>query len=302
MKKVFILFLAWCVLFQSTAFTAAYAASQEVQKESIVLLPINGQGMSENELAFFRDAVAKGLSSNYTIKYGEQVDKVVQDIFAEESKTGLDCDQTRCYRDIATMLKVNLIAKATIIPLGGDYQVSLVVYNVYENKSVMTQADVCEKCGRKQLVDKLVELASGGKGGGALTPAAMAEAKAKAAEAERRAKAEAKAEEERNAEEIRKAARERLSAAEQQRKEEAERKAAAQQKAEADRKAKADRMAAEEATSGEGGVKWYWWALGALAVGGIAAAAGGSKGGGGGSSNSTGSPPAATSAPLTVHW
>lgn len=164
-KKVFALLLAWCVLFQSTAVVVVSAASEEAQKEQIVLLPIRGQGMTENELSLYRDAVAQGLFSNYSVKYGEQVDKVIQDIFAEESMSGLECDESRCYRDIATMLNVKLIAKATIIPQAGNYQISMVIYNVYENKAVMTKVDVCKKCEIDQLLKRLVTLASAGKSG-----------------------------------------------------------------------------------------------------------------------------------------
>lgn len=162
MKKVFVLFLAWCVLFQSSAVVVASAASEDMQKEQIVLLPIKGQGLTETELSFYRDAVAQGLSTDYLVKYGEQVDKVIEDIFAEESKSGLECDESRCYRDIATVLNVKLIAKATVIPRAPDYQISMVIYNVYENRSVMTKVDICKKCSVDQLLKRLVAMASAG--------------------------------------------------------------------------------------------------------------------------------------------
>lgn len=293
MKRVFVLFLSWCVLFQSIAIVAAPAASAE-EKEQIVLLPIRGQGLTENEMSLYRDAVAQGLSTNYTVKYGDQVDKVVQDIFAEESKSGLECDESRCYRDIATMLNVKLIAKATIIPRASDYQISMVIYNVYENKSVMTKVSFCKKCEPDQLVEKLVVLASAGKNDISGVPLAdersAAAERIAAAERERLAVEEgtAAAERERIATEEgktemgRTAARERKSADDRKLAAERERVAAAER----ERTAAAERTAvAEGGPKEKGGVRWYWYLLGIAVAGGAAAALGG--GGGGGSSATT---------------
>ncbi len=238
MKKGFILFLAYCVLFQSTAFAASSAAPVGEQKEQIVLLPVRGQGMTESELSLYRDAVAQGLSSHYTVKYGEQVDKVIQDIFAEESKSGLECDESRCYRDIATMLNVKLIAKTTIIPRSGDFHVSIVIYNVYENTSVSTKVDVCKKCETDQLLKKLVALSGSDSGKGGIAGASAAEGAA----------------------------------------------------------------SAEVGKKEEGGISWYWYLLGALAVGGAAAALGGGGGGGGSSGSQPVTTPSSNPGTVNVSW
>lgn len=159
-NKLFSLLLSFCVLLQSSGLVPAWGATSDDRKEQIVLLPVRGQGMTEGELSLYRDAVAQGLSSIYTVKYGEQVDRVIQEVFAEESKSGLECDEGHCYRDIATMLNAKLVAKTTIIPRNGDYQISMIVYDVYENNSVATKVDVCKKCESDQLMKMLVALAA----------------------------------------------------------------------------------------------------------------------------------------------
>jgi hypothetical protein len=173
--KLFSLILAFFFLFTVLFPTGAIAASAEKTKlaetsrASIVLLPITGQGISSSELSVFRDALAESFGEIYDVKYGEQTDKIIEEIFKSHSAESLECDESKCYRDVAAALNTSLIGKAMILLKGSDYHISVVVYDVYENKAVMSRTSTCEKCSMGEFETRLKEMASGkvaAKGGG----------------------------------------------------------------------------------------------------------------------------------------
>jgi hypothetical protein len=162
----FLTILAPSLAFASSADKAAKDAKQAKDSKSdkggkpaLVLLPITAQGLSEVEISINRDIVAEGLSDRYDVKYGEQTDKIIEEIFKSHSSESLECDESKCYRDVATALNTSLIGKATIILANGNYRISIVVYNVYENKAEMSRTATCEKCGPGDLEAKLKETA-----------------------------------------------------------------------------------------------------------------------------------------------
>jgi hypothetical protein len=198
------LILLFTTIFPAGAFAAEPATpSAKSGKPAIILLPVTSQGLTDIEKSLARDSVAEGLSLKYEVKYGEQTDQIIEEIFKSHSAETLECDESKCYRDVAVALNAQLIGKATIMLSHGNYRISLVVYNVAENKSEMTRSGSCDNCSASEMEAKLKELCGG--------------------------------------------------------------------------------QIAEK-----GGVRWYWWVLGALVLGGAAATAGGG-GGSGASSGNTGS-------------
>ncbi|MBI3677406.1 MAG: PEGA domain-containing protein [Proteobacteria bacterium] len=165
--------LALLLFFSTTCFTAspAYSADKKAKqttpadkpkdgKPTLILLPVSGKGVEGDDLNFFRTTVAQGLGKNYTVKYGEQTDNIIKQIFDEHSRESLDCDESKCYRDIATALHADLIGKASVVKNGRDYNLSIEVYNVYENKSEYAKTDVCEGCNSKALKEALTALSA----------------------------------------------------------------------------------------------------------------------------------------------
>ena len=171
MFKPFSLTLAFFFLFTAIFPAGAIAAEgpnpTKPEKPSIVLLPITGQGFSNMELSLYRDTLAESFGEIYDVKYGEQTDRIIEEIFKSHSAEALECDESKCYRDVAAALNTSLIGKATIIMSGTDYRISVVVYDVYENKAIMSRTATCSKCDAGQFEAKLKETA-GGKAGGKL--------------------------------------------------------------------------------------------------------------------------------------
>lgn len=173
MKRVFSIFLAGFFALSNFAWAANDSASADAKtrREAIVLLPVKGAGLLESELSIYRDSVADGLGNRYTVKFGEQVDKVIKEVFDAESKENLECDETRCYKDIAAALNVQLVAKASVFKSGENFQLSLVIYNVLENRAEETKTDYCTKCNSIELSQKLKAMA----GGESAAPAVVAQ-------------------------------------------------------------------------------------------------------------------------------
>jgi hypothetical protein len=152
---VLALFLAFTFVFPVSVF------AEVAGKPSIVLLPITGQGLSAVELSVYRDALAESLGDRYDVKYGEQTDKIIEEVFKAHSSETLECDESKCYRDVATALNTSLVGKATVIQRGNNYHISVVVYNVYENKAVFSRTATCDGCNAGDLEAKLKETAGG---------------------------------------------------------------------------------------------------------------------------------------------
>ena len=166
LKKPFSLALAFFFLFTAIFPTGAFAVepvkpAQQGGKPAIILLPITSQGLSDIEKSLARDNIAEGLSDKYEVKYGEQTDQIISEIFKAHSEESLECDESKCYRDVATALNAQLIGKATILLSKGNYRISFVVYNVAENKAEMTRSGSCDNCGSSEMEAKLKELSSG---------------------------------------------------------------------------------------------------------------------------------------------
>jgi hypothetical protein len=124
-------------------------------KPGIVLLPVSGQGLSESDLSIYRSALAEALGEKYNVKFGEQTDQIISEVFKSHSAESLECDESKCYRDVAVALNVTLIAKGMISKAGNDYKISVVIYNVLENRAEQSRVAVCESCGLEKMLEKL---------------------------------------------------------------------------------------------------------------------------------------------------
>ncbi|MBI3794726.1 MAG: fibronectin type III domain-containing protein [Nitrospinae bacterium] len=140
---------------------AAEAKPAVPEKPVVVLLPITMKGVSDMELSVFRDALAESLSAKYQVKYGEQTDKIIEEIFKSHAADSLESDESVSYKDVVATLDATLIGKATIFEKDGDYHISVIVYNVNENKAEVSRTANCEKCTTAELETKLKETASG---------------------------------------------------------------------------------------------------------------------------------------------
>tara|TARA_B100002003_G_C13656745_1_gene333712 strand:+ start:188 stop:496 length:309 start_codon:yes stop_codon:yes gene_type:complete len=69
-------------------------------KERLVVMQVQGPGLSSSEKNIYRSAIIKGLKDKYTVLSGDQVDAKVNEIFEKESRESLLCDTEKCFQDI----------------------------------------------------------------------------------------------------------------------------------------------------------------------------------------------------------
>lgn len=114
-------------------------------KEIAVLLPVAGP-LTPNEKAELTKGTVEGLLSGFDLKHGDEVDRVVKQAFQEESKKQ-DCDETNCYRRIASKYSADkIIALRVATMVAGHYLVTLQIYDVPTGEMTFSQKNECKAC------------------------------------------------------------------------------------------------------------------------------------------------------------
>lgn len=149
MKSTMRILVAALLLFIHTAYA----------KEIAVLLPITGALTPHEKLELTKDTV-DGLSPNFELKHGEEVDRVVKMAFQEENKKQ-DCDETNCYRRIASKYDAEkIIALRVTTMVAGHYLVTLQIYDVPTGEMTFSQKNECKTCSFEILKGLCKELTS----------------------------------------------------------------------------------------------------------------------------------------------
>lgn len=126
-------------------------------KQKMVLMPIGGTLLAEDEKKQVADKLATTLSKKYEVVWGGEVNAYVEKVFREENRKK-DCDADECYRKISKHYSAPLIAVFSIVKSGdGEYQLFFKYVNVAENSVINSRRTVCDDCS----TDKLVEIAGG---------------------------------------------------------------------------------------------------------------------------------------------
>lgn len=150
--------------------TLAYPACPEseglvhpLKKERLVLMPMRLDEANSNLLTAMESSLVEGLQHKYVVYSGERVQKKVREVFNKESRRAkTECDETRCFQDIAITFQAELIAVANVTRLDDGYFLSFKVQNVFDDKVVYSKSLPCERCSAYVVVEKLKSLIGDG--------------------------------------------------------------------------------------------------------------------------------------------
>ena len=144
MKRMLLnLFCCFIFLFQ----TAAYAA-----KPPLILMPVQGKGLTTEDRDNYRIALQEGMSSRYTVFGGAEVEKKLQ---KHSAKT---CDANSCLQEVAIEFQGELIGRLVVTPSGSGYVLAVEIKNIFDDKVVESRNIPCEGCNSFAVMRKLKEL------------------------------------------------------------------------------------------------------------------------------------------------
>ncbi len=156
MKRLRFLLLSLCM-----ALIASPALAVEEPKERLVVMQVQGKGVSPDERRIYRNAVVEALSWKYEVLSGDEVDATVQEIFEKESRESIECDTEKCFQDIAIEFQAELIATTTVLKVSGGFMLTVAISNVLENRALFTRSQPCKGCDQFAIINVLKSMAGG---------------------------------------------------------------------------------------------------------------------------------------------
>ena len=121
-----------------------------VAKEIAVLLPLTGP-ITQIEKSELSKEVVDALSDKFELRYGEEVDRVVKQVFQDESRKN-DCDETNCYRRIAAYYHAEMLVVLRVAETGkGRYLVTAHLYDVPTGNMIFSREAECTQCSFEKL-------------------------------------------------------------------------------------------------------------------------------------------------------
>ena len=142
-KMVLNLFCCFIFLFQ----TAAYAA-----KPPLILMPVQGKGLTTQDRDNYRIALQEGMSSRYTVFGGAEVEKKLQKYSAKT------CDANQCLQEVAIDFQGELIGRLVVTPSGEGYVLAVEIKNIFDDKVIESRNIPCEGCNSFAVMRKLKDL------------------------------------------------------------------------------------------------------------------------------------------------
>jgi len=140
------IFFCIVFLFQSTAFAV---------KPRLVLLPVQGASLSQQDRKNYRIALQEGMSSRYVVISGPKVDEKLKII---TSKT---CDDNECLQKITTAFQCEFVGSLVVSPQENGYLLAIEIKDIVEDRSIEAKNIPCEDCNNFDVVRKLKQLGSG---------------------------------------------------------------------------------------------------------------------------------------------
>lgn len=133
-------------------------AQSAYAKEVAVLLPVVGP-LTPYEQAELSKEAAQTFSSRFELKYGDEVDHFVKQVFQDESKKK-DCDEANCYRRIAAQYHAEKIVALRVAQVEkGRYLVTSHLYDVPTGEMTASQKMECAQCSFEKLKALCKEIA-----------------------------------------------------------------------------------------------------------------------------------------------
>lgn len=140
-------------------FVLAPLIVHSAEKPRLVVMQVQGKGLSNDDRNSYRTAIVKGLGTKYEILSGNSVDTKAKEIFQKESSKAVECDTEKCFQDIAVAFQAELIAVTTIVKKNGGYILNLQINNVLENRNILSESKPCRGCDDFQVIDELIAMA-----------------------------------------------------------------------------------------------------------------------------------------------
>lgn len=154
--RLLILFL--CLVFGVCSYAAD--GSAPTQKPGLVLLPIQGEGMSQADRDQYRGALVQKLKARYTVFSGAEVDKKLEK-FAKKT-----CDETKCLQEMQIHYQAELIGRVVIKKVSDGYLLTIELTDVFSDKVEYSDTRPCTGCSETGLIGALKSLAAIAAGGG----------------------------------------------------------------------------------------------------------------------------------------
>ena len=145
----FFIVLFTCILWCSYS----AVAQQAKMKDKIVLLPVQGEGLSSSDKTVFQSAIKQGLAGKYKIFSGEQVREKLEKIALTS------CTSDECLEKIAIAFNGNLICRGYIENEGGNYLLSLEIKDVFTDEDIFAYTVGCTKCSKAHIIESLKKMA-----------------------------------------------------------------------------------------------------------------------------------------------
>ena len=150
-------------LFGIVFFCGVSSANPE-GKERLVLMPLQGKGISVDYKPMMESAIAEGLSDRYEVLYGRNVEEKIKEIYkklSEETAAGQECDDTKCMQEIGIEFQAELVATIRVLKKPQGYFLALNVINIYDNKLILPKSMSCKGCDEFRVIDELRAMAGG---------------------------------------------------------------------------------------------------------------------------------------------
>lgn len=121
-------------------------------KPNLVLLPIEVAEAEDHLKSSYENALVESLSQKYTVFYGAKVEQQLEKEYAK-----IDCTVEACNQNLAIAFNGELIADASVLPLGNGYIIKLKVTNVINDQIVDadTRTLPCRGCDQFVVISKL---------------------------------------------------------------------------------------------------------------------------------------------------
>ncbi len=120
-------------------------------------MPLRVGKENQNMAGPMETALAQGLQQQYRVYSGDEVAIKAKEI-AKSRVSKKDCDETKCFEDIAMAFNSEYIASASVTQIEGGYLLSLNIRSIADNKAVFSNSLPCKGCDAFQVIDKLKEL------------------------------------------------------------------------------------------------------------------------------------------------
>lgn len=147
-KSLFAVFVCWIV--------SAHTVADE--HPNLVLLPIEVVEAEDHFKGTYENALVESLSNQYTVFYGSKVERQL-----EKEYEKIDCTVEACNQNLAIAFNGELVADASVLPLGNGYIVKLKITNVLDDKIVKTKTVPCRSCDQFAVISKLQNILNSSK-------------------------------------------------------------------------------------------------------------------------------------------